>query len=237
MKYLFLFSVLLISSCVNAPKIIADKGAVYGMISADVHPAFKKKMLNNSNSFSGYSEAGVEGGNNQDKMIDYSQLNELYVGLVLPDYRPQQHQLVAYREKMSLRSLALSIGDELYIHNKSATVQNFFVSEIGGEGFQSFSALEVGQSAHFTVKLAGNLELLSEENDQLKTILFSKKNMRTKKLSSGQTYQFENLKPGLYRLIFWYWRLGKIEQTISIKSQENLRIDKTLTVDSVMRAN
>ena len=61
--------------------------------------------------------------------------------------------------------------------------------------------------------------------------------MLSKQLSSGQAYQFELLNPGDYQLIFWYWRLGKIQQAIHINGQENIHIDKTLTVDSVMHAH
>jgi len=234
MKYLFLFSVLLLSSCVNSPKIIANKGAVYGVFSADAHPDFKKKILNDSKSSSRYVKKGKKGINYQDNMVDYSNLKELYVGLISTDYKPQQHSLFANPEQMLPGSLALSIGDRLHIHNNTSSTQNFFISEIGGEGFQSFPELKAGQNAHFTLELVGDLELLSEDNDKLKTILFSKKNMLTKQLHSGQGYQFENLNPGIYQLIFWYWRLGKIEQSIIIKAEKNLNIDKTLTVESVM---
>jgi len=75
---------------------------------------------------------------------------------------------------------------------------------------------------------------LSEDNDALKTVVFAKKNMLTKRLASGDHYQFEHLEPGTYPLIFWYWRLGKIQQTVQIQAEQNTRVDKTLTVDNII---
>lgn len=61
--------------------------------------------------------------------------------------------------------------------------------------------------------------------------------MLAKRMSSGEHYQFDKLEPGSYQLIFWYWRLGKIQQTVHIQAEENSRVDKTLTVDSVINSN
>ena len=84
--------------------------------------------------------------------------------------------------------------------------------------------------------MMSHLELLSENDANLKASLFARKNMLVKRLKNGETYQFENLNPGQYTLIFWYWRLGKIEQKIDVKAGESVRIDKTLSVDSIMRS-
>jgi len=236
MKYLFLLTALLLFSCTHTPEIIVDKGAVFGVLSSDAHPSFTNKIRDKSSSADDYRDENSQGVIYHDNMVNYSQLNELYVGLVLPYYTPREHHLFAEPEKMSPSSLALSSGDMLKIQNNTSSTQHFFISDIEGEGFQSFPELQAGQNAYFTVNIEGNLELLSEDNDALKVVLFSKKNMLTKKLFSGQRYQFENLPPDSYQLIFWYWRLGKIEKTIRIEAQKNIRVDETLTVDSVMRS-
>ena len=61
--------------------------------------------------------------------------------------------------------------------------------------------------------------------------------MQSQRLSNGETYRFEQLSPGNYQLIFWYWRLGLVKQDIRIKAEENLRVDKILTVDGVMQSH
>jgi len=233
MKYLSLISLLLLSACVKAPNIIVNKGAVYGVLSADSHTAIKQKMSDEQDTTSDYS-TGSKRDSSQHSKVDYSQLDELYVGLVLPAYTKQQHRLIIYPDKIRPSSLALSPGDELQIKNQSSQAQDLFISEINGEGFQSLSVIQAGQSAIFTVKLEGDLELLAESNTKESVILFSKKNMWTQKVSSGDQYQFEHLTPGDYPLIFWYWRLGKIEQIVTIKQQENVRIDTVLSVDRII---
>ena len=237
MKCLGLVFLLLLSSCVNAPKIVKGKGAVYGVLSADIHPDIKQKILETGRSSSSYRGSRYGGINYQDNMVNYSRLTGLYVGLISTDNQPQQHHLFALEEKLSPDSLALSPNDSLHIHNNTATTQHFFITKINDEaGFQSFPALKAGENAFFTVKLEGHLALLSENNPNLKVHIFSKRNMRSKRLKSGQRYQFEQLNPGDYQLVFWYWRLGEIQQTIHINAEENLHLDKTLTVKSVMES-
>ncbi|MBL6987874.1 MAG: hypothetical protein ISR72_12730 [Methylobacter sp.] len=238
MKYLFLLSVLILSACVNAPKIISGKGSVYGVLSADSHSAFNKKMNDNQDITSIYGEMQTTGIKYQSDMVDYAKLDELYVGLIQASLPPQQHQITATTKGMSRKSIALATGDTLLIRNNTNQIQNFFIAEtsVTGENIQTFPGLATGASASYKVELEGDLELLSEDNEALKTVLFSKKNMLTKRVNSGDSFQFENLAPGSYQLIFWYWRLGKIQQTIQVKSDENTRVDKILTVDNVINA-
>ncbi len=239
MKYLFLLSVLIVSACADAPKVIKGKGGVYGMLSADSHPLFNKKLENDPGSNSIYGEMKATGVKYQDNMVNYAKLDELYVGLVQTNLSPQQHQLTATAEGMSRQSIALATGDTLQIHNTTHRSQNFFVAKSSGteEGIQTFPSLAAGATASYKIDLEGDLELLSEDNEALKTAIFSKKNMLTKRVSSGDSYQFDNLDPGSYQLIFWYWRLGEIKQTVQIQAEENIRVDKVLTVDSVINSH
>lgn len=236
MKYLFLLTVFILPACIDAPKVITGKGGVYGMLSADSHPSFNKKLGNDPGSNAMYGDMKATGIQYQDNMVDYAKLDELYAGLVLEGLPPQQHQLTATAEGMSLKSIALAVGDILQLHNNTHSSQNFFVAEISttGEKIQAFPPLAAGATANYKIELEGDLELLSENNEALKTVILSKKNMLTKRVSSGDNYQFDNLNPGSYQLIFWYWRLGKIKQTIQIQAEENIRVDKTLTVDAVI---
>lgn len=238
MNYLFLLAVLILSSCADAPKLMPGKGSVYGVLSADSHPSFTKKQENEQGSGNVYNETKATGTKYQEDMINYAKLDELYVGLVQPRWSPQQHQLTATAEGISPKSLALAVGDTIQLRNNTPQTQHFFVAETSaGQGVQTFSSLAAGATANYQIDLEGDLELLSEDNDKLKTVLFSKKNLLAKRVSSGGSYQFENLEPGSYQLVFWYWRLGKIQQTVQVRAGENVRVDRVLTVDSVIHAN
>ena len=234
MKYLFLLAVLVVSACADAPKVIKGKGGVYGMLSADSHPLFNKKLENDSGSSSIYGEMKATGVKYQDNMVNYAKLDELYVGLVQANLPSQQHQLTANAEGMSRRSIALALGDTIQLRNNTNRSQNFFVAEASAAGIQTFPSLAAGATASYKIDLEGDLELLSEDNETLKTAIFSQKNMLTKRVFSGDSYQFDNIDPGGYQLIFWYWRLGKIEQTVQVRAEENTRVDKILTVDSTI---
>lgn len=238
MKYLLLLSVLIVSACADAPKVIKGKGGIYGRVSADSHPAFNLKRENDSGADSIYSEMKSTGIKYQDDMVNYAKLDELYVGLIQANLPPQQYQLTATDEGMSRKSVALAVGDTLQIRNNTRQSQNFFVAETSttGRSIQTFPSLAAGAVASYKVDLEGDLELLSEDNEALKTVILSKKNMLTQRVSSGDNFQFDNLDPGSYQLIFWYWRLGKIQQTVQVRAEENIQVDKVLTVDSVINS-
>lgn len=233
MRYLGLLATLLLCSCASAPKIIAGKSAIYGMLSADAHSAYKRKRRDSV--YSVYDDEIVD--NTQGNVVDYGQLNELYVGLILPEHKPQQHSLIVSASGISPHSLALSVSDNVRIFNRTGDSHYFFMSEIGGEGFQDVAEIKAGESRSFVIKQEGDFELLSDNDERLKAIIFAKKNMAVKKLSSGQQYLFENLSPDTYQLIFWHWRLGKVEKKITLKAQENRHVDETLTVDNVMKSH
>lgn len=238
MKALFLLSTLLLAVCsAQAPRVTADKGAVYGALTAQANSAFREKH-SQSGAGSVYDTDNGTGIVYKDDMVNYPALDELYVGLVVPVLSPQQHSVHVSTQGMSPRSLALAEGDMLQIFNDTGRQQTFFITQTSdtGEGIQSFPVLAAGSSANYPVQLAGSLELLSEDDPNLKASLFSRKNMTVKRLKSGETYQFENLNPGQYELIFWYWRLGKMTQKIEVKAGESIRVDKTLSVDSIMRS-
>ncbi|MCK5353470.1 MAG: hypothetical protein KAJ63_00010 [Methyloprofundus sp.] len=240
MKYLFLCAFLLLTACsTSAPKIIAGRGAVYGVVSAGSHPDLKNNRPAGTSVTDTYMDDD-EGGElyYQGNLIDYSRLKEIYVGLISADYRPQLHHVYVEPNGIYPYSLALSPNDTLHIHNNTTIPLNFYITGLEDkQGFQSFPELKAGEMAFFKLKLEGRLELLSEEDEKLKVHLLAKENMLSQKLSSGQNYRFERLRPGDYQLIFWYWRLGEIREDIHIKAQENISIDKTLTVDSVMQSN
>lgn len=238
MKHLFLLSTLLLAACsAQAPHVTADKGAIYGVLTAQANSAFKEKHRQ-SDAGSVYGTEKESAIVYKDDMVNYPALDELYVGLVMPVFSPQQHSIHVSTQGMSPRSLALAQGDVLRVFNDTGRNQTFFITQTSdnGEGIQSFPSLTSGSSANYPVQLEGSLELLSEDDTNLKASLFSRKNMAVKRLKNGEAYQFDNLNPGQYKLIFWYWRLGKIAQQIEVKAGETIRVDKTLSVDSIMNS-
>lgn len=234
MRYLLLPVFLILAACADAPKIVPGKGGVYGTVFADSHPLFKKKMEHGSSSL--YGEPQGYGVKYRDDMVNYAELDDLYVGLAPVKSTPRQHRVTATAEGMSPKSIALAHGDSIDLHNQTGRNQSFFIAKLGGtdKDIQAFPVLAAGAAADVKIDLEGDLELLSEDDDKLKTSIFSKQNMLTKRVASGGSYQFDNLEPGNYQLIFWYWRLGKIQQTVSVPKEDNIRVDKTLTVDSVV---
>ncbi len=235
MKKLFLLSALLLAACSTGPEIVSGKGAIYGVLSADAHKEFRKKA--DSGSSAGPYGSPKSGIVYKDNMMNYSKLDDLYVGLVQPEFKLRQHRLFARESGMSKKSLALALGDELHIHNNTAQPQNFFITTASDEAFQSFPELAAGDNASYKVNLEGELELLSEDSEALKMALFVKKNMQTRRVRSGGKYQFEQLSPGMYSLVFWHWRLGKIRQDVQVQAGENTRVDGTLSIDRVMQGH
>lgn len=238
MKPLLLVSALLLTACsTQAPKLTAGKGAIYGVLTAEANSAFREKgrWQTDSNLY-GTPKETVS--NPQAERVNYAALDELYVGLLGANVEPQHYPIHVSNAGMSPRSVALAVGDKLQVYNDTDRKQTFFISQTSdiGDGIQSFPALAAGSNATYPVQLVGTLELLSEDDGNLKANLLAQKNMAVKRLKTGETYQFENLNPGQYGLIFWYWRLGKIEQKVEVKVGENVRIDKTLSVDSIMRS-
>ena len=241
MKHLYLFSVLLLSAwaTVQAAPLEAGKAGVYGELTAEENSVVKEKRQQSNVSSSPYdSPTQTSETVSSDELVNYANLDDLYVGLVVPTLATQQHIVNVSAQGISPRALAVAVGDSLQVFNDTAATQSLFLTQTinSGEGIQTFPSLAAGSSATYSVQLAGDLELLAENDGNLKARLLSKKNMQVKRLSSGDSYQFENLQPGEYNLIFWHWRLGKIEQKITLNSGDNLRVDKTLSVDSIMRS-
>jgi hypothetical protein len=220
-------------ACASAPKIVPGKGAVYGTVSAASHKSIIEKAAQNVDAE--YSEDGKIVYSKL--MVNYNQLQELYVCLIDPTYNGgKEHLLVAVDGGMSLRSIALAPGDKLRIRNNTPQTQNFFIAEVSGdeEGFQGIPPLRPGEEGVYTVDLEGDLELGSDDNEQLLTSIISKKGLMGRRFSSGAPYSFELLEPGQYDLIFWYWRLGLIQRQVDIRAGKNVQVNETLSVDRMV---
>lgn len=218
------------ASCVSGPETVPDKGAVYGTISAKSHKDIIAKASK--------SNDGMYGENGEiiftKQMVNYNNLNELFVCLLSPTFKGgNEHSLIVRDGAMSKRSLAVGVGDRLSIENKSSKTLTFFIAG-KGDDIQSYSPIKPGGKGSVVIKLDGNLELGSDENEALVISLLSRKGLISQQHKSGDEYTYKNLYPGQYKIIFWFWRLGFVEKSIVIKAGENIELNQILSVDKVL---
>lgn len=224
----------LLSGCAGPPEIVPGKGAIYGIVSANSHKAIVAKAATGEHPYLG-TEDGVMF--YDEHMVNYYDLEELYVCLIDPTYSGgREHVLVADATGMSLRSLVMAEGDRLRIRNHTSRTQSFFLSDLEKtkEGIQIFSPLSPGAERVFSITLKGDLELSSEEDERLITSILSRKGLRGRRYSSGSLYAFERLAPGKYDVLFWFWRLGSIQHQVHVQAGRNIRLDETLSVDKII---
>jgi hypothetical protein len=225
-----LLVILALSSCSTAPEIIPGRGAVYGTISAESHKDIKAKASKKGNGF--YSNDGKIVFTSQ--MINYDNLKELYVCLIDPGYSGgNEHLITVGKNSVSHRSLAVATGDRLWVQNNTPQTLTFYLAGTD-DAIQVFPAVKPNERSAISINLTGELELGSEENEGLNIKIFSRHGMIVQQHSTGDYYAFENLHPGKYNLLFWFWRLGFIEKEISVQAGSNIRLDQILSVDKIM---
>ncbi len=237
MKKLIIIGLLIVSAaCASAPETAPGKASIYGTLKAQSHKDFIKKSQNYDNGNGGYGGGSIFSGAIQytKNMINYNKLSELYACLIDPEHKEETlHILEVGPEGFSPGSLALAPGDSILIRNNTSQTRHFFISD-EGEGFQAFPPMGAGEEGRLTVKLEGLLELGSDEDDSPTASLFSKKGLIGKRLSSGESYAFENVDPGSYQVVFWHWRLGSIIHEVTAAPGESVKLDETLSVDRII---
>jgi hypothetical protein len=217
-------------SCSSGPEIVPGKGAVYGTISAESHKDILAKASKNEDGF--YKKNGEIVFT--DQMVNYYQLKELFVGLIDPSSTGgREHLLIASDKNMSHRSLAVGKGDRLSIQNNSSATLTFFLAG-KNDAIQVYSPIKPGERSSLLVELEGDLELGSDENESLQTTLLSRRGLVGQQHSSGDQYSFSSLRPGQYKIVFWFWRLGLVEKNIIIKAGENIKLNQILSVDKIL---
>ncbi len=220
------------TSCASLPEIVPGKGAVYGTITASSHKDIIAKATKKGD--------GRYANNGKvvftDQMVNYQNLKEIFVCLLDPSFRGGNDQLlIAKDENMSHRSLAIAKGDKLWVQNDSSKTLTFFLAG-KGDDIQVYEPIKSGERSEITVALEGDLELGSDENEALVTTLFSRDGLIGQQHSSGDTFTFENLNPGPYTILFWFWRLGFVEKSILIKGGENIELNQVLSVDKILES-
>ncbi len=233
-KFVPVFLMFVFSACASipVPPIVPGKGAVYGTLTAQSH----SKIIEKAKGSGGNDDyAGPDGIIFNKDMVNYRNLKDLYACLLDPSYTGgKQINLTATTEGLSPRSLALSPGDIISISNSTSGPLTFFLADMG-DAFQDLGKIKPGQTESFTIKIQGNLELGTDEDEAIKAIVFSQSGLRSKRVASGQAYSFEKLEPGSYDMIFWFWRLGKIHRQVQIQPGQNVAVHETLSVNTVMR--
>jgi hypothetical protein len=228
--YLFLLLSAFLCSCSSVPQIVPGKGAVYGTVTANSHKEILAKASKKKDSI--YS--GLGGIIFTEQMVNYPELKEIFVCLVSPSFRSKKdHLLIVNDNEMSHRSLAIGVGDRLAIQNNSTKALTFFIAG-KDDDIQIYSPIKPGERSSLVVEIEGDLELGSDENEALQTTLLARKGLIAQQHASGDSYSFENLYPGNYKILFWFWRLGLVEKSINIKGGENIQLNQILSVDKIM---
>ena len=222
-----------------APKVIPGKGAVYGTVETRPHKEFvakvtKPDMFSTDPQYVTASDGRIVFSAD---MVNYNELDDVHVGIIGGPraQNPRTHRLVVGAKGPEPRSLALAPGDLLQIQNSTPAALTLFLSDRDDDDkFQDIPALEPGGSRTVAIALAGNLEINSEDDERFRVAILSRHGLLARRLRSGAPYQFTNLEPGSYRILFWYWRLGMLEHQVQVEPGRNLRLDETLSVDRIV---
>lgn len=233
-KILLLVLVSLLWGCASGPEIVKGKGNIFGQVDARPHKEFLAKAQNGETGE--YMIHGADKITFTPEMVNYDALDEIYVGLIHPDHiNPVEHVLTITNDRPSLRSILVGQGDVLNVRNNSTRTLSFYLIDPASDNIQEYPALRPGQTADLPVNLDGSLELGTDEDDALVVNILSVKNLVSRQVRSGGMYEFTGLDPGTYDVLFWFWRLGKIERRVMVHADHNYRIDETLSVDRIIR--
>jgi hypothetical protein len=234
-KILLLVLGALLWGCTTGPEIVKGKGNIFGRIDARPHKEFLAKAQSGAPG-DDYMIHGTDGITFTPEMVNYDMLDEIYVGLIHPDHiDPAEHVLTIANDSPSLRSILVGQGDVLKVRNNSARTLSFYLIDPATDDIQEYPALRPGQTAELPVNLEGSLELGADEDDALVVTILSVKNLVSRQVQSGGLYEFTRLDPGTYDVLFWFWRLGRIERRVVVQPDTNYRIDETLAVDRIIR--
>lgn len=230
-----LITVAVLTGCVSAPQVEKGKGSIFGRVDARPHKEFLTKIENDPRSQYRKNQ-GKEGIEFAPDMVNYDQLDEVYVGLIAPNRTERAtHSITVSTGGSSRRSVMLAPGDQIAIKNNSTKILNFYLVDIGSDDFEEFAPVAPDQTSNFPINMEGQLELGADENDSLIVSILSVKNLVSQRTRSGGSYAFTGITAGNYQVLFWFWRLGRLEHSVVVKAGVNQRLDETLAVDRIAR--
>jgi len=217
-------------------------GSVYGNVTARPHKEYVRKAKeqasqeDDSDGLENYSSSPEGKVVYNDSMVNY-ELSDVFAILLNPAAKAGKvHEVEAKDDGgQAPRALAVAKGDTIRITNDTSRPLTFFLADINGDNIQEIPLLPSGNSADMTVEIVGDLELTTDEDDKLITAVLSREGLQSRRVRSGSLYTFRNMKPGEYGLMFWFWRLGYLERTVTIVADEHTNVDGVLAVDTIVR--
>lgn len=232
MKKIFAFVLAtLLSGCVTGPEIEAGKGNIFGKVTARSHKEFLAKYQVAGKAV-GYERIDGKEIRFSDEMVNYETLDEVYVGLIAPHLNQQvEHALTITGAGASRQSALVAMGDTIKVENNTSGSLTFYLINPTTDDVQEYPPVPAGQSAVMSVDMEGFLELGADEEDGLTVNILSVKNLVSQQLRSGQVYAFTGLNPGTYDVLFWFWRLGKLEHRVEVQAGVNFQLNETLAID------
>jgi len=234
-----LLAALFLSGCQTVP--LPTKkgfGNIYGTVTARSHKAIiaKAEAAKNAYAAGPYETRRAGGTDYSDTRMNYEKLDEIYVGVIgASPERGTVHAVKAGHAGFEPGSLALSTGDVLRVTNITSHPLTIYLAATTSDAFDELPVLAPGASGEITVGSSGDFELGADEGDHLPAMILARPGMAVKRVSSGSSYTFENLKPGDYRMLFWYWRLGAMESDVTVIADKAVNKSETLAVDTLVR--
>ncbi len=230
------FVALVIAGMSASQSFAAEDGAIYGTVKAmghkDVLAKWSAQTTEKSNDSLGYGDAS----NLPAGAIDYSNLSGIYAILDDPNYKGGRFHEVRIEPDGSWPSaLAVAVGDKLHVNNETENDITVYLAGDGDDDIQELPVIEAGRSETLVVELSGQLELGVDEIESVSVPVVSGRGWRTQRLSSGDDYEFDDIKPGDYSLVFWFWRLGSITQKVTVGAGKRIKMDQILSVDRIVK--
>ncbi len=217
-------------------------GTIYGKIKAKGHKEVLAKWASEkdhdrSDDTPGGAYDKIKGGSKLPPgAIDYANLSSMYVIIEDPTYKGgKYHNLVITRNGIVPKALAVSVNDVIRVRNELPEYLNVYIAGDGDNDIIEFPEMSEDASETVKVTISGDLELGVEEDEDLMVPIVSAPGLRTRRVSSGSEYEFEDLRPGKYTVRFWYWRLGSLTHDVDLKAGTRVKLDETLSVDRVFK--
>ncbi len=171
-----------------------------------------------------------------DSQVNYDALDEIYVILVDPaGTAGRTHELAARKDGFYPKSLAVAKGDTIKVRNETVGPLTLYITEADTKNFWDFPVIAPGASGDLKIDMTGLLDLGADEDDSLTAAILSRQGLSARKVKSGATYEFRDMSPGTYDMMFWYWRLGTLNKTVKVEPGKSVRLDGTLSVDTIVR--
>jgi len=219
-----------------APSFGGDNGTVYGTVKAMGHKDVLAKWSAQTTEKTSDSQGYGTDDNLPAGAIDYSNLSGIYAILDDSNYKGGRFHEVRIEADGSWPSaLAVAVGDKLRVNNETDNDITVYLAGDGDDDIQELPVIEAGRSETLVVELTGQLELGVDELEDVSVPVVSGRGWRTQRLSSGDDYEFEDIKPGNYSLVFWFWRLGSITQSVTVGPGKRVKMDQILSVDRIVK--